>query len=123
MPGARIALSTGRGAVSGRLPVGDVIERAARLLRGERAGDVRIDDVAAGVVGERFDVQRREGRLVLLGERVQHEAARTLLGKPTPCVGRERELAALASTFAEVAEERVARAVLVTATPGMGKSR
>ena len=49
--------------------------------------------------------------------------ARTLLGKPTPFVGRDRELATLEALFEECAGEPVARAVLVTGFPGAGKSR
>src|SRR5262249_30024396 len=48
---------------------------------------------------------------------------RTLLGRPTPCVGRERELRLLENTFATCVEEPEAVAVLVTAPPGTGKSR
>jgi eukaryotic-like serine/threonine-protein kinase len=50
-------------------------------------------------------------------------AARTLLGKPTPCVGRERELALLDGVFAECVENPSAHAVLITAAAGAGKSR
>jgi eukaryotic-like serine/threonine-protein kinase len=59
----------------------------------------------------------------LRGEREVIEATRTLLGKPTPCVGRERELALLDGEWAECVEAPVARAVLVTASAGAGKSR
>ena len=48
---------------------------------------------------------------------------RTLLGKATVCVGRDRELALLEGTFEECVDEPVARAVLVTAAAGGGKSR
>src|SRR5205085_953988 len=45
------------------------------------------------------------------------------LGKPTPCVGRERELVMLEGSFAECVADDVARCVLVTAPAGVGKSR
>jgi eukaryotic-like serine/threonine-protein kinase len=54
---------------------------------------------------------------------VAPEQVRTLLGRPTPCVGRERELAKLAEHLDECREEGVARVVLVTGPPGIGKSR
>ncbi|HEX8792914.1 MAG TPA: protein kinase [Polyangiaceae bacterium] len=127
MPDALIALATGRRAVQGRLTVGEVIERAATMLRKraiERATPaVRVDEASAGLLGERFDVHREGSELILVRERTQYEPARTLLGKPTPCVGRDRELAVLAATYAEVAGDHVSRAVLVTGAPGMGKSR
>ena len=40
------------------------------------------------------------------------EGARTLLGRPTPCVGRERELVMLEGYFAECVADDVARVVL-----------
>jgi tetratricopeptide (TPR) repeat protein len=46
-----------------------------------------------------------------------------LLGRATPCVGRERELRALVDLLDECQGEPVARAVLVTAPAGAGKSR
>src|SRR5262249_53006262 len=46
-----------------------------------------------------------------------------LLGKPTRCVGRERDLDALAAHVDECADEGVARMVVVTAPPGVGKTR
>src|SRR6185437_9921765 len=46
-----------------------------------------------------------------------------LLGRVTPFVGRDRELASLLATLDECAAEPVARAVLVTAPAGTGKSR
>src|SRR6185312_3028208 len=57
------------------------------------------------------------------GERDELDVKRTLLGKPTACVGREHEVALLSATFARCVEDRSARAVVVTAAPGMGKSR
>ncbi|MDI3285070.1 protein kinase [Polyangium sp. 15x6] len=51
------------------------------------------------------------------------EGPRLLLGKPTPCVGRERDLGMVLQIFDECVEDGVAHAVLVVAPPGMGKSR
>jgi hypothetical protein len=125
LPTATIALATGRGDVSGRLPVGEVIERAARLFQSKPTTDevVRIDDVTAGLLAGRFEVAHGEHGLTLSMERPQLETVRTLLGKPTPCVGRDRELTALDGVFQQVKEEGVARVALVTAPAGMGKSR
>jgi tetratricopeptide (TPR) repeat protein len=121
-PDVSMALATGRGTVSGRLPVGDVIDRAVRLLT-IPSPHVRLDDVTAGLLDARFDVDGDAAGLALKGEREVVEATRTLLGKPTPCVGRERELAMIDGIFAECVAEPVARAVLVTAPAGVGKTR
>jgi hypothetical protein len=54
----------------------------------------------------------------LLGEREIGDEARTLLGRPTPCVGRDRELRTLLDLVEECAAESIAHAVLVTAPAG-----
>jgi len=125
--GARVALATAPGANTDRLPVGQVIDRAARVLLlrdvARSPNGISIDQVTAALLDARFDVVRGEGTLGLRGERTGGDYRRTLLGKPTPCVGRARELGLLASVFEECAAEPIARVVLVTAPPGVGKSR
>ena len=51
------------------------------------------------------------------------DISRPLLGQPTPCVGREVELAYLETRLSVCVEEAQAHVVLVTAPPGTGKSR
>ncbi|HEY6039116.1 MAG TPA: AAA family ATPase, partial [Kofleriaceae bacterium] len=117
-----MALATGRGVLAGRWPVGEAIDRAARLLR--RAGEgVRIDEVTAGLLDVRFELGGDAAGLVLLAERDIVETARTLLGKATPCVGRERELGVLTGLYEECIGEPIARAVTVVGAAGIGKSR
>jgi tetratricopeptide (TPR) repeat protein len=124
-PGRPIALATGR--VTGRLPVGDAIDRAAKILVrcAPQPGEapIALDEVTAGLLDARFEVRETETGLWLYGEQDLAEGARTLLGKATPCVGRDRELSQLEATFTECVEERIAQAVLVTAPAGVGKSR
>ncbi|XXT22426.1 AAA family ATPase [Sorangium sp. So ce429] len=57
------------------------------------------------------------------GERALAGGTRRLLGKATPCVGRDRELGTLRALLAETVEEGTAQAALVVAPPGVGKSR
>lgn len=128
--GRPIALAMGRGEVAGSVPMGRAIDRAARLLSGhlvapddERGAPVMLDDTGAGLLDARFDAQEADGGFVLLGERVLGEGTRTLLGKATPCVGRERELRILEQLFDACVDEGAAQAVLVTAQAGVGKSR
>jgi eukaryotic-like serine/threonine-protein kinase len=133
LPGRDIVLGTGRRVLGGPAPFGEVIDRAAALLRSAREAQAtgrvsvarcRLDDVTAGLLDSRFEVGGDALSLFLAGEREELEhAARTLLGKITPCVGRDRELAILDATFAECLSESVPRAVLVTAPVGFGKSR
>jgi hypothetical protein len=109
--------------IFGQLPVGDVIDRGAELLREEQRGQIRVDDVTADLIGTRFEVGSAGERRYLVGEKQLGDAPRTVLGKATSCVGRDRELALLEGTFDECLTEPVARAVLVTAPAGGGKSR
>jgi eukaryotic-like serine/threonine-protein kinase len=121
-----MALATGRGRLSGRFPMGDVIDCAAELLRNARLasrGDVRIDELTAGLLGERFKVDVVRGEILLRGEQIAPACRRTLLGKPTSCVGRERELRTLEDLFEASVSEPAPSAVLVTAEAGVGKSR
>jgi hypothetical protein len=120
IPDARLALATGRGVVGARVPVGEVLERAARLLAASRA--VPVDEVTVGLVGARFVVGAEDANLTLVAERAPDEARR-LLGRETPMVGRERELSTIRALFAECVSEPVARAVVVTGPAGIGKSR
>ncbi len=127
LPDAPMALATGRGEVSGRLPVGEVIDRAAKLVRQARdappSAGVRIDEVTVGLLDARFELEVWGTCFTLLGEREPVDSARTLLGKPTPCVGRDRELALLAGALDECVADGSPRVVLVTAAAGVGKSR
>lgn len=129
-PDLRVALATGRAETGTRLPVGPAIDRAAELLRG--AGDetaradpegILVDDVTAALLGARFEVRQTGERNLLVGELADFESPRLLMGKPTPTVGRDKELAMLEATLVECIDDSVARAVLVTAPPGLGKSR
>ncbi|HKA88064.1 MAG TPA: protein kinase [Haliangiales bacterium] len=122
-PDGPIAVATGLGVYAQTMPAGDVIDRAALLLQGAYGTVAVLDEATAGLVDERFEVRITAAGRVLLGERDKAPGARTLLGRPTPHVGRERELALLEAVFAECVAESVARVVLVTAPPGAGKSR
>jgi hypothetical protein len=119
-PAAAMALATGRGDSSGGHAVGEVIDRAARLLR---PGPIRLDEVTAGLLGPRFEVGGDAAGLVLVGERDAVDVARTVLGKPTPFVGRDPEIGLLGSVLELSASESVARTIVVTGAPGVGKSR
>lgn len=124
-PDLQIGVATGRAETTGRVPVGAAIDRAAELIAGARASraDVVVDELTRGLLDPSFDVGREGTRLVLIGQRMHVEAMRLLIGKPTPFVGRDKELGMLELTLRECIDDRVARAVLVTGPPGQGKSR
>jgi eukaryotic-like serine/threonine-protein kinase len=136
-PDVPMVVATGRGVLAGRLPVGEVIDKAADLLRAATGGGrmpstppgvtavrVDVDAMTAALLDARFEVTRGAGdSFVLRGEREQVEATRTLLGRETPCVGRDRELSLLRMYLDECVNEPIARTVLVTSPAGFGKSR
>jgi hypothetical protein len=128
-PEALVVLTTGRGMLQQHLPVGEAMDRAGQLLSHHtREPDssrlVVLDETTAGLLGSGFQLSRpRSGTFLLHGEHAGSDASRPLLGRPTPCVGRERELSMLEFCFSSCSEEPVAQALLVTAPAGMGKSR
>ncbi|RLB64243.1 MAG: serine/threonine-protein kinase PknK [Deltaproteobacteria bacterium] len=121
--GVPLALTAGRGIVAKGALLGDAIDRAATLLALGQPGLIRLDDAAAALMRGRFDIERDNDGYVLTGVQYEEEHTRKLLGKPTNCVGRARELRNLEALFEECVSEPVARAVLVTAPAGVGKSR
>jgi tetratricopeptide (TPR) repeat protein len=144
MPSAPLALGTGVGMASSASLIGDVIDRATLLLHSqiraraafspdaleeqldgaEAAQAIHVDAVTAGLLESRFELITPGGRAgYLVGMKHQRDAGRLLLGKPTACVGREREISRLEALLDECSDERVARVVLITAAPGLGKSR
>ncbi|WP_437912983.1 protein kinase [Sorangium sp. So ce302] len=122
---ARIAVVTGRAELTGQTPVGDLIDRAATMVASAppAAGVAMIDEVTRALLDPRFEVRRGPAGFELHGEREAGGGARMLLGRKSPCVGRDREIRALVDLFEECAGEGLARAALVTGPPGIGKSR
>jgi len=136
--GRPLAVALGRGEPSGELPRGPAIDRGANLLAervtpdadrmslardNEEGAVILLDEVVAGLLDARFDVRDTAGAFVLAGERPVAEGARTLLGKATPCVGRDRELEILHQIFEQCVNDGLAQAALVTGPAGVGKSR
>jgi len=123
-PGASLALATGGAVTASQLPVGDAIDRGVALVRQAKPGrGVHVDEVSAALLTSRFDLRPEGGHALLGDERVSLDPTRPLMGRPTSCVGRDREFAILYATFAECVESARPKAVLVTAAAGAGKSR
>ncbi len=125
-PSAHIAVVTGAGSAGDLAHRNRSIALRAEALLEPRAAGVHLDQVSAGLLESRFlisHLSQRPGAALLLDERVDPTPLRRLLGRSTPCVGRERELGVLESLVGEVLGESVARVALVTGDPGVGKSR
>jgi eukaryotic-like serine/threonine-protein kinase len=124
LPEARISVATGRAALGRSLRVGHAVDRAVLLLSpAAAAGEIRLDTVTSGLVEGRFLVSERDGSVVLVGQKQDLDESRPLLGKPTPCVGRELELVQLEGLISSAADEGVPKAAVVLGPPGIGKSR
>lgn len=122
-PERPVALASGLGVVGGRAPVGDAIDRGVRLLARAVPGRVAIDDATARLVAGAYQLERDARGNAILGSKSDGDGTRKLLGRPTTCVGRERELATLEALVDECFEEPVARVALVISPAGVGKSR
>jgi tetratricopeptide (TPR) repeat protein len=123
LPGARVAVAVGRAFLSRGNLAGEALDRAARQLERARLGSVRVDSHAAAALEGRFVVQEDGEGGHLLREDESGFGARRLLGRPTPTVGREKEIALLQGMFHELIEEGTPRAAIVTGPAGIGKSR
>ncbi|MFO0569662.1 MAG: serine/threonine-protein kinase [Polyangiaceae bacterium] len=124
-PGVRLSLATGTGPVHDLAhPDRSVVARAEALVE-RTAGGIYLDTASAGLLESRFVLERGAGSepVLLRAERVDSMPVRRLLGRTTPCVGRERELAVLESLLGETLSESVARVAIVTGEAGVGKSR
>ncbi|MCC6554714.1 MAG: protein kinase, partial [Polyangiaceae bacterium] len=153
LAGSPVVIATGRAERGGGLPVGPVVDRAAALLASAPPRDARVppravacptvgapgraprggapsapnplamDDVTRALLDVRFEIEATERGAFLIGERDIGRHVRTLLGRPSPCVGRDRELRNLRELVEESLDEPAARVVLITGPAGIGKSR
>ena len=123
LPAAAVAVVTGAEVVPLGSPIGALIDRAVALLdRAERGGFANRRADRERRFDARFVMIPAETGFELQGECEIAESVRTLLGKPTRCVGRACD-PALEASFAGCVEESAARVILITAPAGAGKSR
>jgi hypothetical protein len=124
-PALTLGIATGLADTSGKTPVGAAIDRAAELLAAmpKEGRGVAIDTVTSGLLDQRFEVEQVGATNVLVGPSAAPSSTRLLMGRPTPCLGRGRELRALHDVLDECVNDSLARMALVTGPPGIGKSR
>jgi len=124
-PETPVSLATGWTRAGAGLPVGEVIDRAVRLLATAAEGfdrrGIAVDAATARLLRARFEVEERGGINLLVGE--ADLAAPAQLGRATPFVGRDRLMGRLMELADECFVERLPRAIVVTGNPGVGKSR
>lgn len=124
-PSLKMSIATGRTAPHAGIHVGEAFERALQRLRENTVGpgEIALDELSALLLAGRFEIESDRNGARLSIEKSIEDRARRLLGKPTPCVGREQELSILDATLGSVIEDAEAKLVLITAAAGMGKSR
>ncbi len=118
-----MSLCLGLGVMGERAPLGSALDRAARELLRADASEVALDDETAKALGGDHAERTSRGRFRLSMAAPDREGKRRFLGRETPCVGRQREMAALHALADECFEEPVARAVIAVGEAGLGKSR
>jgi hypothetical protein len=130
-PNALVGMATGRAVMDQGSLFGEVLGRLASMLetaqhlRTPVRGSVIIDDTSSRLVQDHFTLVRLPSGMITVSRSspMQSDNSRVVLGKPTQCVGRERELSLLEASFVSCSENDTATAVLVTASAGIGKSR
>ncbi|MFO0572468.1 MAG: protein kinase [Polyangia bacterium] len=129
-PESDVAVVTGRAVLDGTTMFGEVLGRLGLMIEGARErpplppGSVYVDEITSRLIESHMAVTKDDsGQYILNGAAQSVDESRLVLGVPTPCVGRERELNLLDATFTSCCEGGVATAVLVSAPPGTGKSR
>lgn len=131
-PDCLVGIASGQAELSAGEVVGTVVSRISDMLLAARKLTTQplepaafIDDTTARLVDEYFSIVPMGSSVCLVSRRaeLQTDQTRRLLGVPTACVGRERELQLLESMIVDCHENGVASALLVIAPPGMGKSR
>jgi len=121
-PQHALSIAMGRASGGETITAGEIVERAALVLRRTDPGTIHVDALCRTLLLGRFDLdETADGALLLRAK--EREATRTLLGKPTRTVGRRRELSMLRASYEDCVEGERPRAVLVTGHAGMGKSR
>jgi serine/threonine protein kinase/tetratricopeptide (TPR) repeat protein len=101
----------------------DDLDRAIALLNRVPGGELVLDDASRDLTRDRVKLRRYRSREVVTSLASSTVAERPVLGVRTPTVGRENELTYLRELFAECERKGIARAVVISGAPGIGKSR
>ncbi|MEP7122617.1 MAG: AAA family ATPase [Byssovorax sp.] len=124
LPGASVAAVTGAGVRVAEVPLGEMVERAARMLaQTSGAAAIVIDEDLAGLLDAPFVIGGDARGLLLEGEGDAPPASRPLGVEPGVLIGLESEIGALEALFRGAADEELGRVALIVGAQGAGKSR
>jgi hypothetical protein len=124
LPGTSVAAVTGAGVRVAEVPLGEMVERAARMLAVKStAPGIVIDEDLAGLLDRQFVIGGDARGLLLEGEIEPGPASRPLGDEPGALVGHEREIGALEALFRAAADEEIGGAAVIVGAAGAGKSR
>lgn len=84
---------------------------------------ILIDATVASLLESNFVIARDRATTWLTGVQTDSKPQRLIMGRATPCVGREPELALLDASFKSCIEDETSSAVLLIGSAGSGKSR
>ena len=118
----RVVLVTGRSDAESGFPMGEFLDRGARLLAApirSRATGVCVDPTTAALLARAFVIEHGELGHVLFAE--QPEA--TTIARFTPFVGRAPELRRLREVYERAARAKARAAIIIFGETGVGKTR
>lgn len=120
---APVGVAVGWSVVGPHHAIDPVLARALLAVAECDVPGVWVDPESVPLLESEFLLEQDGPGWRLIGLRQAEQGARQVLGKPSPCVGRQQEFALIQATFAQCLEESEAAAVVVTAEPGLGKTR
>ncbi len=125
LPQACLGIALGHASLEGRTPAGGLVDRL-RALGTSQPGRIRLHETVARLLPPAQVVREAVGALSPAWLRLDESGELTELAPAEhqgPLLGREYELGYLEQALAKCASGRTARTLLVTADPGMGKTR
>lgn len=111
-----------RDAACTRSPIEDAVEQAILAVNQVQGRSVITDGVTASQLGTSFELVAEGPWHLVTQPRYQGEPP-TLLGRPAPLFGRDRELTTLGAAYYLCVSTSQAQAMLVSGPAGIGKSR
>ena len=129
---APIAICLGQSDLSHSRLDAVALEHAAEMLAkweashasdpsGPQVAPILVDETVRRMLSSRFEFAEEDGLLLLKQE--VHRFEPRVLGKVSPFAGRETELSQLHIALSSCMDNSAVSAMLITADPGMGKSR